>query len=104
MASRVSCKGIEVLVGFFAIVPFLILLRSDVAKAEGLSDRLEWGNHFAVARNSAAFPVRVRDGRLVLLLIDFETKRLRKLGVEGAHLLSPFLSPDGKLDVRSPSF
>jgi WD40-like Beta Propeller Repeat len=74
----------------------------DAALAQRPVDRQ--ATYFAVARNSAAFPVNVQDGRLVLLLVDFGTKRLRKLGVAGAHLLSPFLSPDGKrlLFVRHP--
>jgi hypothetical protein len=81
-----------------------IVVTSTAVHAESLSSRLNRAAYFAASTRSAAFPVRDSNGRLVILLVDFETGKPKKLGMKGAHLLSPSLSPDGKrlLFVRHP--
>ena len=81
-----------------------IVAASTAVHAESLSGRLNRAAYFAASTRSAAFPVRDSNGRLVILLVDFETGKRKKLGMKGAHLLSPSLSPDGKrlLFVRHP--
>jgi Tol biopolymer transport system component len=80
------------------------LVTSVTANAESPSDRLNRAAYFAASTRNAAFPVRDSRGSLAILLVDFETGKRKKLGIEGAHLLSPYLSPDGKrlLFVRHP--
>jgi Tol biopolymer transport system component len=81
-----------------------IIVSSATVHAESRSDRLNRAAYFAASTRNAAFPVRDSAGSLALLLVDFETGKRMKLGIKGAHLLSPYLSPDGKrlLFVRHP--
>jgi dipeptidyl aminopeptidase/acylaminoacyl peptidase len=81
-----------------------IVVTSTAANAESLSDRLTRAGYFAASTRNAAFPVRDSKGSLAILLVDFDTGKRKKLGIKGAHLLSPYLSPDGTrlLFVRHP--
>jgi hypothetical protein len=66
-----------------------------LAEAEPISSRMGGGTYFASSARNAAFPVRDTGDHLALLLVDYGTKRLRKIGIRDSHLLSPYLSGDG---------
>ncbi len=89
---------------FLAAFVSAVMAGPDPAVAEGLSDRLQRGNHFAAAHDSVAFPVVGPQDRLVLLVADLQSKRLQKIGIKDADILSPSFSTDGKrlLFVRHP--
>lgn len=82
----------------------LIVTQSATADAGSIADRLGLANYFAASNNNAAFPVRDKNNLLAILLVDFESGKLRKLSLRGSDLLSPFLSQDGErlLFVRHP--
>jgi len=90
---------------FRVLFGICIIVTNSTANAESLSDRLNRSDYFAASAKNAAFPVRNSKGGLSLLLVDFETGTRKKLTIAKSHLLSPFLSPDGKrlLFVRHPN-
>jgi Tol biopolymer transport system component len=64
--------------------------------ASGFLDR--WQRAFYLAASVKNAVILVRSGRaenMQLLLVDFETGNRIRLKSEGAHLVSPYLSPDG---------
>lgn len=63
--------------------------------AETIQGRLDRAAYFAASKKNASFPVRGVDGRLSLVLVDFESGKSRKLGVKSSDVLSPYLSSDG---------
>jgi hypothetical protein len=58
--------------------------------------RTKLGFYFAASLRNAAFPVRTKAGNTALVLVDFDTGKLRTLGSANSHLMSPYLSPDGE--------
>ncbi|CAM5494275.1 hypothetical protein AFEL58S_03509 [Afipia felis] len=72
--------------------------------AERSSDRRKRSFYFAASDRNAAVLVRTKQDNVGILLMDFQTQSLRKLGIKGSHLLSPSLSLDGKrlLFARQP--
>jgi hypothetical protein len=81
-----------------------IIVTDSAANAESFSSRLNRAAYFAASTKNAAFPVRSSDGRLALLLVDFESGKFKKLVIKGSSILSPYLSVDGArmLFVRHP--
>jgi hypothetical protein len=83
----------------FARAAALLLLVVEVmnssASAEALRSRLNRAAYFAASGKNAAFPVKSNDGHLALLFVDLKSEKLRKLGIKGSDLLSPYLSADG---------
>jgi hypothetical protein len=90
---------------FLILLGIEIVVTSTAANAEAIQSRLDRAAYFAASSKNAAFPVRGSDGRLALLLIDFKSEKLRKLGIKRSDLLSPYLSSDGTrlLFTRHPA-
>jgi WD40-like Beta Propeller Repeat len=79
-----------------AVLLLLVVeLTNSSAKAEGIPSRLNRAAYFAASGKNAAFPVKGSDGHLALLFVDLQSDKLRKLGIKGSDLLSPYLSADG---------
>src|SRR5690242_12491091 len=66
---------------FLAAFVSAVMAGQGPAGAEGSSDRLQRGNHFAAAHDSVAFPVVGPQDRLVLLVADLQSKRLQRIGI-----------------------
>lgn len=88
-------KALLLQITTFVLLAIVLQPKDCVAAKEDSAERQRGGFVFTASVRNAAFLGRSPQGNQTILLVDYETGKLKRIISSGAHLSSPRLSPDG---------